>query len=107
VERGAGVPILSSVNDDRRAHARSISIGKIGGTAHPWAGPVRHGMMENPAIRISWLDREAPVRDEAPGLSDRKKSPAAVTHGGAIVVTGHAVPTGSCGWRRLRPAARV
>jgi hypothetical protein len=49
----------------------------------------------------------APVRDLVAGLSESKKSPAAVTHGGAMVVTGRAVPTGSCGWRRLRPVARA
>jgi hypothetical protein len=41
-KRGAGEPILSSA-DVKAARASALSaLGKIGGTAHPWAGPARH-----------------------------------------------------------------
>ena len=47
-ERGAGEPILSSVDNNLARASALLTLGKIGGTAHPWAGPIRHGMMGNP-----------------------------------------------------------
>src|SRR5258707_10115005 len=39
-KRGAGEPILPRVDDDWRAPARSLRAAKLGGTAHPWPGPI-------------------------------------------------------------------
>lgn len=63
--RGAGVPILSSETKNRRAKGARSTLGKIGGTAHPRGGPVRHGTMgligksALAASRQGWK-REAP-----------------------------------------------
>jgi hypothetical protein len=39
-ERGAEEPILSSVGDKPARFSALITLGKIGGAAHPWAGPI-------------------------------------------------------------------